>query len=492
MGLFTPAWKNKDPLKRCEAVKTLKDQEKLKTIAAQDPERYVRYAALERITDETFLAVYALKINHDGLREHAIKSIHSVPVLVQVAAMLKENNSACIACFEQLPGQLPREALNVLYQAGGWAALHAAERMKDVPALKKLLNDSDSSVRYRAERALQGIEKEQQMKSADPDLQRRLLLESADEELVLGAADKLHDDELIFRRLVTEASEENTHREWNWKLGGKLTEKLSDPSWIKRLLEEGNDRLRRMTAEAACKRLMAVDPDYIAGIAQDEKTDSTVRREAVGVLTDPGLLAEIGLKYPDMRFYVMLNKHFNGDMRLVEAVLNDPDVSKNDLEKAVKFCSDPELILKRLAAEQKPDIIAILCSGVPSLKPCAEEIKTVLKGGPVAVIDYGRRAMTQTVKENFSRDAEKQLAVWTDSARRLIDYAKTQPSDLKPLWDRLDAAITGSVAEIRYHRYLDTGKSEWDSDAQDFKFSFDEKSWTETRPTGLVFPRLRM
>ena len=39
---------------------------------------------------------------------------------------------------------------------------------------------------------------------------------------------------------------------------------------------------------------------------------------------------------------------------------------------------------------------------------------------------------------------------------------------------------------------LDTGKSEWDSGAQDFRFSFDEKSWTETRPTGLVFPRLRM
>ena len=75
MGLFTPAWKNKDPQKRKEAVLKMTDQEKLKKVAAQDPEGYVRGYALERITDEKFLAAYAVQINDEWLLSKALEQI---------------------------------------------------------------------------------------------------------------------------------------------------------------------------------------------------------------------------------------------------------------------------------------------------------------------------------------------------------------------------------------------------------------------------------
>ena len=491
MGLFKPSWKSSDPLKRRDAVKALKDQEKLKKVAAQDPEGYVRYAALERITDEKFLAAYAYQIDNSGLRTHAIKQIHSQQVLVALAALLTQDGTACITCFENLPGQLTRETLDELYPAGGWAALLAAERMKDEPELKKLKGmDPDDMVRHRAERALKDMEKERQMNSDDPSELRCSLLESKDEELVLNAAEKLRDDKLILQRLEAETSENPPGRDNNWRIGKKLVEKISDPECLRQLLSGQNKKLTRMVAEPALKKLMEVDPDFVSSIAKDEQTGSSLRCEAVSQLTDPALLTEIGLKYPGVRFYCLLNKHFDGNPRLLETVLADPASSEHDVELALRHNPRPECILKRLETEKNPKVIGMLCSHIPELEPYARAIQTVLKGGPVATVDYGTRKLTPVVQENFRRDAEAQLGVWTASAERLVAFAKTRPAALRPLWDRLAAAITGSVAEIHYHRFLETGSSEWDSGAQDFKYYADEKSWSETRPTGLVFPSL--
>ena len=486
MGLFKPSWKSSDPHKRFEAVQKLKNQDKLKKVAARDPEGYVRYTALERITDESFLAAYAVQINDDGLRNKALEQIHSVPLLAQLAAMLTRNSEACRTCLKNIPGQIPREALNLMYKAGGWAALLAAERMNDASVLEKLKIDSDSIVRHRAERDLQEIKKQQQMKSSDPDLQRRLLQESNDPDIVVNAAEKLRDDKLILRRLLTEASADSKKN--NWQLTRALTEKLSDPQSFRFIFEQDNPALHRLTDEPALMRLAKTDPDFVREIALSEKYTTSIRNKAVMQLTDPALLTEIGLNNPDLRFHVMLNKHFDWDQRFVAALLKDPQARKIDFEQAASHISDPELILERLSTEKNAEIIHILCTCHPNLKPYADQIKTVLESGPVAGVNYERRQPTPTVTNNLRRDADRKIAGWISAAEKLIAFAKTGPKSLLPLWDRLDAAITGSETEIRYHRYLDTGKSEWDDSAQDFKFSFDEKFWSEKKPTGLVFP----
>lgn len=89
---------------------------------------------------------------------------------------------------------------------------------------------------------------------------------------------------------------------------------------------------------------------------------------------------------------------------------------------------------------------------------------------------------------NMRRDANAAVASWIEAAKRLITFAETRPEALLPLWDRLDSAITDAEAEIRFHRYLSTGSSEWDDGAQDFRFSYDEEEWAEKTPTGLFFP----
>ena len=147
MGLFTPAWKNKDPQKRKEAVLKMTDQEKLKKVAAQDPEGYVRGYALERITDEKFLAAYAVQINDEWLRSKALEQIRSPELLVALAVHLTKNANACKVCFNALSDKLPKEALPILYQAGGWAALYPAEQRNDEDALKRLLRDPEQQVK---------------------------------------------------------------------------------------------------------------------------------------------------------------------------------------------------------------------------------------------------------------------------------------------------------------------------------------------------------
>ena len=487
MGLFTPAWKNKDPQKRKEAVLKMTDQEKLKKVAAQDLEDYVRGYALERITDEKFLAAYAVQINDEWLRSKALEQIRSPELLVALAVHLTKNANACKVCFNALSGKLPKEALPVLYQAGGWAALYPAEQRNDEDALKRLLRDPEQQVTYRAKWALEKIEKNKKMMSDDPSVLRPLLLVSTDEDLVIKAAEKLRDDDLIMQRLMTECAKDY-HQNKNYKLIEKLTKSISNPDRLKQLVESDNRSLQVPTADHALERLMSFDPGYVEAVARNQKIDRNIRCNAVMQLTDPALLTEIGLKDPEVRFYVMLNKHFNDDPRLITAILESSDSSENDVVSAVERCKDQKLLLKRLETEKSLKVIKKICTGIPDLKPYAGDIETVLKSGPVAGVNYERRKLTPTVVANFSRDAEKELAIWTGSANRLIDFAKTNPKSLLPLWDRLDKAITGSVAEIRYHRWLDTGRSEYDSNAQDFKFTFDEKHWTETHPTGLTFP----
>ena len=486
MGLFKPSWKSIDPEKRRQAVSKLTDQEKLKKVAAQDADIDVRYAAIRRITDETFLAAYAAQINHRGLQYAAIEQIQSWPMLLQLAAACSKNSDICITCFKRIPVQLPREALEILYNAGGWAALLAAERTKDIIVLKKLENDYDEGVRHRAKWELEKIEKEQQINSTDLTLQRRLLRESDDPDVVLNAADKLNDEELILQRLIAEA---DSDMEGKWDLVKGLAGKIKEPASLRQLFALDNDRFRRCICEPVLKRMQEIEPEFVIKAAQSGDYDRTVRCAAVKLLTDPELLTEIGLTDSEVRYYVMTNRYFQNDQRVFAAVLSDPNADAVDVGEAAKRVSDPALILERLAFEKNEKLIGILCSSVSELKPYAEDIKMVLGSRPTGGVDYQKTSPSPTVTANLRRDADRKIAAWMDAAKRLIAFAETQPQVLLPLWNRLDAAITGAEAEIRYHRYLPTGSSEWDDGAQDFRFSFDEESWTEKIPTGLVFPK---
>ena len=263
---------------------------------------------------------------------------------------------------------------------------------------------------------------------------------------------------------------------------------LSDPGVLKRLFDLDSDVFRLPICAPAFRKLAKSDPDFVREAAQSDKYGSSVRARAVAELDDPDLLAEIGLQNPDLRYEVMRNKHFNRDQRLLAAVLNDPEAGRSLVEDAAKHIADRSLIQKRLFTEKDPEILRILCSNVPELQSYADDVKKVLGSRPEASVSYGQRQLTEKVIETFGRDAAVKLAGWTDAARHLIAFAETRPQALLPLWDRLDAAITGSETEIRYRRTLNTGKSEWDSAAQDFKFFYDEETWTKKEPTGLVFP----
>lgn len=133
MGLFSPAWKSKNPQKRLKAVEKLDDQNVLMTLAAQDPSKEVRLAAIPKIKNAAFLIQLAQNIGDFDLSEAAVKHIADQAAIVDLA-LATDSNHLAIKCLQWLEAHDAGEDVykNLACKAGNsnivWSALDKVER----------------------------------------------------------------------------------------------------------------------------------------------------------------------------------------------------------------------------------------------------------------------------------------------------------------------------------------------------------------------------
>lgn len=89
MGLFKPAWKNRDWRKRQKAVEKLTDQAVLVDIVKNDDSMFVREAAVEKITDQAVLADVAKNAKHSDMREAAFAKLSDPVIKADVETFYK-------------------------------------------------------------------------------------------------------------------------------------------------------------------------------------------------------------------------------------------------------------------------------------------------------------------------------------------------------------------------------------------------------------------
>src|SRR5262245_28536806 len=84
LEFLRPKWKHRDPAIREQAVRTMKDQQKLEGIVTDDDSEPVRLAAVSRITNETILARIACR--EDSVALAAMKRMTDRTLIADVSA----------------------------------------------------------------------------------------------------------------------------------------------------------------------------------------------------------------------------------------------------------------------------------------------------------------------------------------------------------------------------------------------------------------------
>ena len=98
--LFKPAWQSKNEKKALRAVEKMRDQAKLEQVARESPSKWVKIAAIKKLTNQSLVAAFAL-VDDYGLSSEAIKRLTDQALLTEVGRKSKSVD-ICYAVAEKI------------------------------------------------------------------------------------------------------------------------------------------------------------------------------------------------------------------------------------------------------------------------------------------------------------------------------------------------------------------------------------------------------
>jgi hypothetical protein len=143
MDLFKKPWEKRDPKKRLEGIKLCSDQDTLIKIASADKYLEIRQEALKKITNQQFLAQFALAINDDRLADTALNQLDAA--FITALALQNQNEKIAVKCAREAVKKNGQEAvLLILSQGKSREAQQAAgEKLDDQNLMMKILGDKN-------------------------------------------------------------------------------------------------------------------------------------------------------------------------------------------------------------------------------------------------------------------------------------------------------------------------------------------------------------
>ena len=356
MGLFTPAWKDKDDRKAMAYIENCESQKKLAQIVKENPGRggKRREAALKKLTDQNELykiIMEGIYIGGYSQREEVFSRLNDQEFLTSVA--WKANDLA----YRELAVKrlTDQKVLEELAQKSDRASVRSI-------AVSKLENQE--VIQWIAEKDRDiGVHRAALNRIKDPEIRQKLALNGPDPQSRIAAVNNLTDQAKLsdMARLDTDAGVRKAAvlRLNNQEVLAELAlgDKNKDvrTAAVTQLTMQDTLASVALTDEDYEIRLAAVskltDQEILLEIAKSEKTRS-VREAARKRITDKDKQIELALADDVYDARIWGVKHIpHDDERLLEIALRDKHYAVRDA--AVERMSDPELL--RQAAAQGLD-----------------------------------------------------------------------------------------------------------------------------------------
>jgi len=256
-----PRIDSRNPKERLRAVKRVEDQQKLASLALEDPFPEVRNAAFARVTDEETLAGLATQHSNPEIAHLALGRIKSDGFLLKVARSAGD----------------------------GMVRIAAADRLPAASLKKLALDPTDESLASNVV-----IRMTEQAELAE------VALRSSSSHVRMLAANRMTDQPLL-ARVVRETGDEELRR--------RLVENLSDPQQLRELVRTTGDPFVRVVC-----RVNLVRAGEMAGLAPEEIREAEL---AIRVLGERFGAAEAAAKIRDQQVLAYLAERTGGLAQMI-------------------------------------------------------------------------------------------------------------------------------------------------------------------------------
>lgn len=277
-------FETKDLQARRFAIEKLTDQDQLRNVAFNSDDPSIRILATARVTDQETLAWIAFDDKERDVRAAAVRYLTDQAALAKVARH-DVDPMICEAASEKITDP------DLLFTGGIWVKPEYTEVLSDQTLLARIaIEASDADVRMVATKNL-----------TNQDLLAKIAINDDSEFTRSAAVANLNDqslanmgmwvdpkhtdlvsDQTLLVKIAVDAKDENVR--------AKATEKVTDQKLLKRIA--GNKGEYDYIRATAVTRL--TDQNELAKIAANEDV-TKVRRAAAEKLTDPNLLASMGM-----------------------------------------------------------------------------------------------------------------------------------------------------------------------------------------------------
>ncbi len=322
LDLFRPKWKNSNASIRIEAVQKLTDESILTQMALSDEERKVRWAATDKITNQTklaqtTLAQIALSDKDHFVRYKATEKITDQKILTQIA--LSDDD------------QLIRQS--------------ATEKITDQTILAEIaLSDSHDRVRNCATKKIIDQKILTQIALSDDDKDVRLLATEKTTNQTILAEIALSDKECRIRlAAVKNLEDQNTLEkialsDKDYNLRVSAIEKIIDQITLTHIALSDDDFMIRLSAT---KKI--TDQTILAQIAFSNDHEA-IREIAIKNLEDQNTLTKIALSDKDDSARLFATEKITDQIILTQIALSN--VSKGIREIAIKNLVDQNILVE--------------------------------------------------------------------------------------------------------------------------------------------------